>query len=127
MFFSIDLGLKLENGEEDHNKTSMNWKNVIIGGFLALLLIKPMFQLSVFSGILYILTLAYIIIFKLELIEEYPGYSVVLFGILAVRWGISGVLKEGWTNTLKGNILTGIIFLIVWAMIYLKTVELQKH
>lgn len=105
----------------------MNWKNVIIGAFIAILLIQPMFQLSIFSGVLYLLTVGYIFFFKIALIEEYPGYSITLFAILAIRWGISGVLKQGWAEAMKGDILTGVIFIIVWVMIYLKTLELQKH
>ena len=102
-------------------------QNVIIALIITLVLIKPMFQISIFSGILFIITMIWIFLIKVEIFIDTPGYAIVIYAILAIRWAIKDVGKEGILNLFKGEVLTGIVFVIVWVMIYLRTKELERH
>lgn len=100
--------------------------NVLVAIFLAFLLVKPMFQLSPISGFLYVSTIIWLIVFKVEILVKAPGYAVLLFIILAVRWGISPLLKDSISSTWKGNVLTAGVYILVWFIIYTKTKRLEE-
>ncbi len=93
----------------------------------SLILIKPMFQISILTGVLYIFTCLYVFLIKPELFIKYPGYSFIIFIILAIRWGIGDVRVKGLNFLDSGEIVSGIIYLIVWILIYIKTKEMQRH
>ncbi|MBR9706194.1 hypothetical protein GOV14_04110 [Candidatus Pacearchaeota archaeon] len=99
----------------------------LIGVIMFILVIKPMFQVSIFSGILLILTFLYILLIKTEIIIESPGYAVVLFAIFAIRFHIVPIFFDGLKNMKSGLWINGITFMIVWLMIYLKTKELENE
>ena len=106
-------------------------KSAPINFSLALLfsfvLIKPMFQINILSFGIYIVTLIWVFVFKPELFIKYPGYSFLIFIILAIRWGIGDVRTKGLNFLGSGEVASGVIYLIVWILIYLKTKTMQRH
>lgn len=116
------------------NKISNYWRiikpapiNFILALLFTFILIKPMFQVNIISGIFYIVTFLWIFIKKPELFIKYPGYSFIIFFILLIRWGIGSVSAKGLDFLGSREVVSGIIYLIVWIMIYLKVKSMQKH
>lgn len=104
-----------------------NLVKVGIALFVGILMIEPAFQLSIFTGIIFIITLGWLFLFKAYLFIENPYYIIAVFGILAIRGAIGDVAGEGFLFLKKGDILSAFIFFLVWAVIYLKTRQIQRH
>lgn len=104
-----------------------NFAKVAIALFVGILMIKPAFQLSIFTGLIFLLTLIWLFLFKAYLFIENPKEIIVVFGILAIRGAIGDIAGEGFLFFKKGDILSAVIFLVTWLVIYLKTKEIQKH
>jgi len=123
------MGL-LDKVFENFGKVFSSWDSFIsavIGVIMFIAVIKPMFQVSVISGILLILTFLYILLIKTEIVIESPGYAIVLFVIFAVRTHILPIFFDGLKSIRAGLWMTGFTFVVVWFMIYVKTKELEEH
>jgi len=130
MDFEEFIENKKEEIEENFGEVFESLQNLGKVGFallIGILMVEPAFQLSIFTGILFLATLIWLFLFKAYLFIEEPAYIVVVFGILAIRGAIGDVAGEGFLFFKKGDFASGIIFLFVWVIIYLKTREIQRH
>lgn len=121
---------KKEEMEDNFEEIFSSWKNftnVGIALFVGLLMIKPAFQLSIFTGIIFIATLVWLFLFKAYLFVKNPHYIIVVFGILAIRGAIGNVAGQGFLFLKKGDIVSAFIFTVVWVILYLKTKQIQRH
>ena len=107
-------------------KSSDSFFATFIGVIMFFVVVKPMFQISIFLGILLILTFLYVLLIKTEIIIESPGYAIVLFSVFAIRFYIAPILFDGLKSMKSGFWIEGITFLIVWLMIYSKTKKLEN-
>jgi len=130
MSFEEFIENKKEEIEENLEEILDSWKNftkVTIALFIGILIIKPAFQLSNFTGIIFLVTLIWLFLFKAFLFIENPHYIIVVFGIIAIRGAIGEVAGEGFLFFKKGDMISAFMFILVWAIIYLKTLQIQKH
>jgi hypothetical protein len=118
---------EMENNFEEIFESWESFVKVGIALFVGILMIKPSFQLSIFTGIIFIATLVWLFLFKAYLFIENPYYIVIVFGILAIRWAIGDVAGQGFLFLKKGDILSALIFIVVWIILYLRTRQIQEH
>lgn len=92
---------------------------------LFLFLLVPMFHISFSSGILFILTFLYIILFHSKTFTRQPGYVITIFSIFVLRACVLPILFEG-LEKINSNWISGTTFIIAWIIIYIKTYKLKK-
>jgi len=108
-------------------KSFRNFYKIFINLILFAVLIKPMFQINYLSGIFLIVTFLYVFLIRTDIIIRHSFYVIVLFIILLIRSLVLPILFKG-LGDMKGDFLIeGVIFVLVWILIYLQTRKLQRH
>lgn len=107
--------------------SSDSFVKVGIALLLGIFMVKPAFQLSFLTGLMFLGTMIWLFLFKAHLFVRQPGYIIVVFGILAIRGAIGDIRGEGVLFLEKGDFVSAAAFLITWLIIYLKTKEIQRH